>query len=261
MSNAVILILIIFLAAIAGNKFHVLTISGSMAAAVVGILIALGLEIRGLILLGLFFGTSSFWSKYKRKYKNKVEERLAKGSQRDWQQVVANGGAASVAGFFYYIDPDPLWIFTYCVLLAGANSDTWASEIGTLSKRSPISVRSFSVVPQGTSGAISFLGTFAGIAGSLLIAVFSYLLFKLTMVLAFLVFVFGFLGNIIDTLLGAYVQAAYKCPICGLETEKLHHCGQRTGLIRGFSFLNNDTVNFLSSFAAALIGIGFYYFI
>lgn len=261
MESQIILLLIVVFGAIAGYYQKSLTISGCIAACFVGILTTLGLHAEGLILLGAFFVTSSSWSKYKRYYKNKVEERHEKGPRRDWQQVVANGGVASIMSFFYYIDPDPVWIFAFCILLASSNSDTWASEIGTLSTKPPISVRTFRVVLKGTSGAVSTLGTLAAICGSFLIAVLSFYLFELKISVALFIFILGFLGNVIDTILGASVQAVYNCKICRIETEKVAHCGHKTKLVRGYTFFNNDIVNFLSSLIAALIGMFFYQFL
>ncbi|MGG0716496.1 DUF92 domain-containing protein [Robertmurraya massiliosenegalensis] len=243
-----------FICVYLGFRFRFLTLSGSIAAAIVGILTVLGLHLEGLILLGLFFATSSYWSKYKKSQKDKVEERLEKGSRRDWLQVVANGGAAAIASLLYYLTDEPVYMVAFCILIASSNSDTWASEIGTLSKKSPISIRNFQRVPKGTSGAISILGTVAGIAGAALIAVALFILFAFTVELVIFVFLFGFLGNLIDTVLGAFFQATYRCNHCLLETEKMHHCGQSTEKIRGFSFLNNDIVNLLSSLIAAFIG-------
>jgi len=168
--------------------------------------------------------------------------------------VLANGGSAAAASFLYYLNPDPLWLLCFCMLIAGANSDTWASEIGTLSKRQPISIRTMSVVQKGTSGAVSVLGTGAALAGAFLIALISYYLFEMGLAMSFFVFIFGFLGNLIDTIFGAYLQAMYRCRNCNLDTEKLVHCGQKTERLRGLPILNNEMVNFLSCFLAATIG-------
>ena len=178
MLNVFLPVLFIAIVAFAGYYLKFLTISGGIAAFIVGILTASGLGIKGLILLGVFFATSSFWSKYKRIYKSKVEERHAKGAQRDWQQVAANGGLAGLVSFLYLLEPDSLWIYAFSILIASSNSDTWASEIGTLSKRPPISIKTFTAASKGTSGAVSALGTIAAILGSILIAIMSFFLFK-----------------------------------------------------------------------------------
>lgn len=258
MNSTILILFIIAISVIMGVRFRLLTVSGGIAATVVGILTILGLHMKGLVLLGMFFASSSMWSKYKRTQKYKVEERHAKGSRRDWQQVLANGGGAAVSSLLYFLFPHPLWIVSFCIMIAGSNSDTWASEIGTLSKKQPLSVRTFTFVPRGTSGAISVLGSFAGFCGAFFIAGLSYYLFELDVFTASFILFFGFLGNIIDTLLGAFLQATYVCEKCNLETEKLSHCGQRTKKVRGYSFLNNDVVNFLSSFMSSIIGICLY---
>ena len=61
-----------------------------------------------------------------------------KGSQRDWQQVMANGGLAAMASALYYYTGAPIWLLGACICIAAANSDTWASEVGSMSKRKPI---------------------------------------------------------------------------------------------------------------------------
>lgn len=254
LETTILISFIIFFSA-AAYALRALTLSGAGAASIIGSFTVLGFGIKGLILLALFFVTSSMWSKYGKAEKRKVGEMNEKGDRRDWHQVLANGGIASLAGVLYFFQNEPLWLFAFSVALASANSDTWASEIGTLSRRPPFSLRTFSFAQTGSSGAISALGTSAALVGSLLIAVVSYVLFSLSIKTTLLIFIFGFLGNAVDTILGAYFQAVYRCRGCRLETEKLAHCGQKTELIRGNPILNNDVVNFLSGLIAVLLGI------
>ncbi len=61
-----------------------------------------------------------------------------------------------------------IWLMGFIVCIASANSDTWASEIGSLSKKNPIYIRTFKRIERGTSGAISLLGSIAALSGSLL---------------------------------------------------------------------------------------------
>lgn len=183
---------------------------------------------------------------------------LAKGSQRDWQQVLANGGGAAAASFLYAVNPLPIWIVAFCTFLASSNSDTWASEVGTLSRKRPLSIRNFTFVPKGTSGAVSLLGTGAGACGAMLMAMLAFFLFPISYATALIIFLFGFFGNVVDTILGAFFQASYRCQHCRLETEKLEHCGMKTTKVRGYSILNNDLVNFLSGFIAAVSGVMVY---
>ena len=138
-----IVVLFILIAVIAGNQSRLLTISGSIAAFVTGVIVYGGLGLKGLFLLLLFFITSSGWSKIKNAKKQKAEELLVKGSQRDWQQVLANGGLAAFTGALYVLTNEPDWIIGFCIVIASSNSDTWASEIGSMSRRRPYDIKSF----------------------------------------------------------------------------------------------------------------------
>ena len=110
--------------------------------------------------------------------------------------------------------------------MASANSDTWASEIGTLSKNKPIYIRTFKRIEKGTSGAVSLLGAIAALLGSLLISLLAIGFFNWSFHF-FIIFIFGFLGNVIDTIIGAFYQQVYVCSKCGIETEKKIHCEHR----------------------------------
>lgn len=259
MSELSLFFLLIAFTGLAGYYLKSLSASGAFTAIAVGLSIYLGFGGKGLLLLGAFFATSSIWSKYKSALKAKMEDKLAKGSMRDWRQVLANGGTAAVASILYSIDQQPLWLLAFTVAIASANSDTWASEIGSLSKQNPINIRTLQRVERGTSGAVSLLGSLAALGGSLLIAVLSFLLFQLPLFQAIGLFLFGYFGNIVDTLLGAFMQQEYLCPYCGVKTEKKMHCQRSTIKIKGWRFIDNDMVNFLSGFLAVVIAWVFYY--
>ncbi|TCJ04162.1 DUF92 domain-containing protein [Cytobacillus praedii] len=257
MINIIFLSLFIAVMAFCGYSFRLLTISGSIAAFFVGLAVSLGFGIKGLIILGFFFASSSYWSKYKKRNKVEIEGRHEKGSRRDWQQVAANGGTAALFSLLYLIFPKTMWIIGFAISLAAANSDTWASEIGSLSKRRPFFIRTFKPIDAGTSGAVSLLGTFAAISGAFTISLLAFYFFHLTIIEAAVIFVFGFVGNLIDTVLGAFTQAVYRCNVCKIEVEALSHCGKKTTFIRGVPFMNNDFVNYSSGLVAALLGILF----
>jgi len=66
-----------------------------------------------------------------------------------------------------------------------------------------------------------------------------------------LVAVGGIAGGFADSLLGATVQARYRCPACGAVGEtRRHACGVDAELVSGRSWMTNDTVNL----AATLVG-------
>jgi uncharacterized protein (TIGR00297 family) len=248
----------IVIGAVLAWKSKMLSPSGAVMAVLVGSCLTLGFGIKGIIVMGTFFVSSSLLSKWNGKKKSSLVEIHEKGSVRDWAQVLANGGIAAAAGLSAFFWPTPLSILALGISLASANSDTWASELGTLSKRPPISIRNFKRVATGTSGAISLGGTLAGFLGSLLIAVVSTLLFQLSLELFFFILFFGFFGMLIDTILGAYLQAEYICRKCGLHIEKPIHCHEEAVLCKGSSWIRNDTVNFISSLSAVLLGLFFF---
>lgn len=255
MIETLFIFIIIILFSYLGYLLKSLSFSGAIAAIFVGMAIFAGYGVKGLILLGVFFATSSFWSKYKASSKSRLEEKLAKGARRDWRQVAANGGGAALFSMLCFIHYDKAWLIGFIVCLASANSDTWASEIGSLSKKNPIDVRSLNRVEKGTSGAISLLGSTAALFGSLFISISSLMLFQLNIFYVVMVFLFGFLGNVLDTFIGAYYQQLYRCHECGMETEKIFHCQRPTRRIKGIAFVDNDMVNFLSGFLAAILAI------
>ncbi|KIY22338.1 hypothetical protein UB32_09145 [Mesobacillus subterraneus] len=238
--------------------FQLLKPSGAIAAFLTGVFIWAGFGIKGLILLGVFFLTSSLLSKYKSHRKQQLSELHQKGAARDWAQVAANGGTAALAGIGNFLLPDPIWTIVLASSLASANGDTWASELGVLSKVQPLSVKSFKRVPTGTSGAISAVGTAAAAVGSLLIALTAASLFPLGPGWTGIIFLLGVVGTMIDTFLGAYLQAEFACVTCNRLTEKTIHCSLPTRHVSGIVKLDNDAVNFLSCFTAALAGIVLY---
>lgn len=255
MTEALLVFVIIIFTGIIGYRVRSLSLSGAIAAILTGLAVYVGFGFKGLIMLGVFFASSSFWSKYKGSAKKEMEEKLAKGAVRDWRQVVANGGAAACFSLIYYFQQDFIWLIGFSVSLASSNSDTWASEIGSLSKKKPVYIRTFKRIDKGTSGAVSPLGTTAAFLGSLLIAMVSTWLFQLDFFHFSIIFLFGFLGNVFDTIFGAYYQQVYLCSQCGIETEKRIHCEAATKRIKGFPLVDNDMVNFLSGLIAAFVAI------
>ncbi|MEH7224560.1 DUF92 domain-containing protein [Bacillus sp. JJ1566] len=258
MINLSIQILASIAVAVAGYRLKSLTISGAAGTIIVGSAVSIGFGYRGLLLVGVFFASSSVWSKLKAGNKENLKNKVAKGEQRDIIQVFANGGIAALAGLMFAWTDSLFWLYFFIGSIAAANADTWASEIGTLSKKMPILLTKMKRVDAGTSGAVSVLGTIAGFLGSFLISLISFLVWpELSVVLLVGLTLTGFCGNLFDTIIGATIQVVYRCSICGIETEKMLHCGKETNYLRGLRFCNNDVVNFLSILLAS--GLGTYF--
>lgn len=254
MTEIIIVYLTILLVAIGGWKTDNLSPSGAVSAFLMGLIITQFYHWRGLLLIGAFFLSSSIWSKLFSSSKKEIEGRLAKTSVRDWQQVAANGGPSVLFILLFHFTGHDWWLYSFAAAVAAANSDTWASEIGPLSKKAPLSIRSFRRVEKGTSGAVSLIGTIASFAG----AVFISLLFFVFMesfdwTIFIMITAAGFLGNVFDTVAGAYWQAEFRCTVCNSSTESPVHCGTATVKNKGYTWLNNEAVNFLSSLFAGVI--------
>jgi len=252
-----------------------LDLSGAIAAGFLGtVVFGLGGVAWAIVLL-TFFVTASGLSMIFKGRKSQIADDFAKGSRRDAGQVLANGGVSGVLALGYFllalVSPQypllpALWV-GFAASLAAANADTWATELGVLNHSQPISLRNFKRVPGGTSGAISLVGTLAALAGAAVVAGVTVLMGLAGWApaggLSFggqcvLISLAGLLGAMVDSALGAWVQAMYYCPGCRKDTERhpLHSCGTETKLARGVAWLQNDWVNAACTLSAALTAIG-----
>ncbi|WP_377888491.1 DUF92 domain-containing protein [Alkalihalobacillus sp. R86527] len=237
-----------------GLAMGALNKKGTLASIMVGTAVAYGFGWKGLILLGVFFVTSTVWSKYKSGRKNAIKQIVVKGAARDEYQVLANGGAAAFAGIMMGISHSIFWLAFFVAALATSNADTWASELGVLSKKNPFHVLKLKIVPPGTSGAVSMLGFLASIIAASLIAGVGYPIYGFSLELFIVSTAAGILGCIIDTIIGASIQEEFYCKYCSMKTEHLEHCGHRTIKSRGIAGINNDVVNLISSIFGGLAG-------
>lgn len=250
-----------------GYRRRSLSASGAWAAWVVG---ALYVGFGGLFWFGLllvFYFSSSALSKYKKmtRVKAEAEAGYEKSGTRDAGQVLANGGIGLVLCLLHAYTQLPLLQAAFAAALAAATADTWATELGALSKAKPRSILTGRVVSAGTSGGITLLGTAAAAAGAVTIGVSGALLALLdasvslsAMALVVIASVSGLFGAMLDSLLGATIQRMYVCGVCGKVSERSVHCGVEGALTRGIRLMNNDAVNAFSSMAAAIVGAAFY---
>lgn len=239
--------------------------SGMVAAVVLGtVIFGLG-GLPWAILLVTFFVSSSILSRLFSGRKNKLNEKFSKGHRRDAAQVLANGGIAGLCVLLHLVYPFSPWPWlAFAAALAAANADTWATELGVLSKSPPRMINTWKTAERGDSGGISLAGSLAALGGSFLIAALAVLIrpdlpydfgWDYWAAVALLITLAGFGGSLVDSLLGATVQVIYTCPACGKETERhpTHACGTQTVYKRGWRWMNNDAVNAFCTFSGVII--------
>lgn len=273
--------------------------SVNISGAIFGIIVAIILTIASpvyLVTLAAFFFSSSKATKYRQDIKKKIEKDFKVGGQRNWVQVLCNGGVGAFLALCHLVecgvgeraidfenDYVASWLgekllvvdltrfdceTSFCpgmaVMSAFAccNGDTWASELGILSKSDPYLITTRKQVPRGTNGGVSSWGLFVSFAGGTFIGIFYYIATILFVdseslqnsPVQFPVILVGGLaglfGSIIDSLLGA------TCQFSGQTAEGfiVEDPNEAVRKISGtFKILNNHSVNLVSCLLTALI--------
>jgi uncharacterized protein (TIGR00297 family) len=217
----------------------------------VGTLILASAGWAGGAALIVFFVSSSLVSRLEHRADSLLDP---KGSRRDAWQVLANGGpAAAGAGVAAAagLGSMALWVATGA--LAAAAADTWATSLGSRSRRPPRHLLTGGVVPRGTGGGVSIPGTAGALAGAILtVAAAAGVSHDPALFPAGIII--GVIGMLADSALGGSVQARFRCPACALASEwPRHRCGAPTILEGGVRWLTNDLVNTLATTLAGLL--------
>lgn len=245
-----------FLISWTARKLQALTKKGMWTATLIGgILFGSGQWAWSTLILA-FFISSSILSIINARSRPDFPALRMKPGIRDWGQVAANGGLSAVLALASTVESGWTWpTMAYTGAIAAVTADTWATELGGLSPTHPRLITTWKKVPPGTSGGITLIGTMAALAGSGCIAIISTLVFPQLSVETHLapLIIAGTTSSFFDSLLGATLQGMYRCPTCKVFTEQhpMHHCQAPTRLIRGWTWLNNDAVNFLASLLGA----------
>lgn len=237
-----------------------LTAAGAVGAALLGFGVFYGGGLFFWMLLMVFFVSSTFLTRLKQERKEPYEALTGKGGRRDLGQVLANGAVALAAALAYRLTGSGGALLAFAGALAAANADTWASELGLLSRADPVSILTFRPVPRGVSGAVSALGTLASLGGALLLAgafaagaLLRGLPGRVVALGGLVIAASGFLGALADSLFGASVQGRFVDPETGFYSERRRGAqGGANTPAGGLRFVDNGAVNLLCTAAGAL---------
>ena len=258
-------------AAIVAERYRALTRRGVITAVVIALAL-LATSWEAYLLTLLFFASSSLLTFFGYKEKEKRGACERKGG-RTASQVICSGGVPAALSMLALLEhgwSEPLTI-AVASTIAFACADTWAAELGSLSTAIPrLIVNPRKRVPHGVSGGITALGELGAALGALFIALpaaflkwlgkeygWSWSDVDLTVwELAVAVFVLGWLGEVMDSLLGAIIQPKFKCRRCGVIWDHPHHiCGSEGDLVSGLSFVKNEHVNLMVELIIAVVAL------
>ena len=213
-------------------------------------------------LLMAFFISSTLLSSLGAARKEGISQIHDKGSRRDAWQVLANGGVGAVCALCFRITGHPSWTLGLAVSFASSNADTWASEVGELSRRPPVFLLTRQQVSRGVSGGVTPLGTMMAAAGAVFIAVLFAAVNPFPPAfrggfgrVVGLVSLGGFLGALLDSALGETLQAKYEVPGGGLTERPRDGDGRPRRRVRGLAFVTNDVVNVASCAAVTAAAV------
>jgi len=241
----------IFLKAIDGRGF--------IASTAVGYTVLMGGGPGWFVIVAVFFVLGVGFTWYKYEYKEKLGSAQEKGGARNWPNILANGGLASLFALCELTLGGHLFGVLFLGCISTSAADTVATELGLLNEGNPrLITNPTKTVPPGTSGGVTPLGFTGALLASVVIGVMALFLRIIPAgpVVILVCAVGGLVGAAFDSLLGAKVQRKGYCPVCLRETESLHHCGEKTVVTSGLPFLENNLVNLTATFVGALAALG-----
>lgn len=246
---------------------------GAATAWIVGFL-SISCGARGFVLL-MFYQIGTLATKYRKDLKLAKDGDAQRSSVRGPSQVLACSAIAVICSFIHavYLGEEQAIDFQTaknqsilaCIVVshhATCLADTLASELGILSKAKPfLLIAPWQQVPPGTNGGVTLMGFFWSSVGGLLMGVGTLFMDKLsgihnTRPWEMMIFssLCGLLGSVLDSFLGALVQATYYD-----KDTKLVYCNKKDAPktavhIGGADILTNAQVNFASVLVASIVG-------
>ena len=195
---------------------------------------------------------------FDKRIKNVTTSINQKTGARDFAQVFVNCFPVVCSIVLWGLFKSDIFVVVLFASLCETVSDSMSSDIGVMSKSQPISIISFKPIQTGMSGGVSTLGTLSGIFTSLFCGLLYLIFWKGDFLHFGIIVLSGYLGVLLDSVLGATIQAKYFCEICKKHTEKVIHCQQKTQHIGGIRIVNNCAVNFICNvFSCSIATLAF----
>ncbi|KAL6611056.1 integral membrane protein DUF92-domain-containing protein [Neocallimastix sp. 'constans'] len=286
----IILELITILIFVVAIKKSLLTIGGAYSALIVGTIISLcGFEYF-VILAGFFFSSTKATNLHKQIKTKLLGKSYLKDKKRNAIQVLCKSLFPTIVclvlfprygkgmNLFNLDQKEKFKLFLDAFFIGffeSANADTWASELGILSREQPILIlKGFKSVPKGINGAISRYGTVCSILGgmfiSLVVVVCNILRFGimnyiysgievifLSIKILLCGGVIGFIGSLIDSILGQTVQLTIYniTKECVIEKESEQEAIKNGDELKyyGKDIFNNSGINLVTGVITAII--------
>ena len=195
------------------------------------------------------------------------------GLARDHWQVLANGGnfmllamlsflnGSGWVEFVVGIHTDFLRLGETCHLLALISlsvscADTLSSDFGRIWGGNPRNIITGKLMLKGVSGGVTVLGFVGALLGAVSIAIFvfwsEFSLIGSRESLFWVVVVFGFLGSVLDSVLGVLFQAKYL-DVWGNFLDSSD--GGIRPLCGGYKWVTNDVVNAVTGILMLLVAV------
>tara|TARA_B100000214_G_scaffold117491_1_gene82972 strand:- start:4424 stop:5191 length:768 start_codon:yes stop_codon:yes gene_type:complete len=213
-TNLLISVALVMILMVISRIRKILNESGTWAAAIMGLVVAIGGHWTWLVTLLAFLSAGFFVTRWRYDEKKEMGFNEGEDGERDWTNVISNGGVPMLISLYAFMTEDwqellPIFVASVAV----ATSDTFASEIGCLDNRVYM-ITTLKKCEPGLNGGFSPNGQIAALVGALLISLVATALGMLVSAEAlsspveFIVSIsiIGFLGCQVDSLLGALLE-------------------------------------------------------
>ena len=229
----IFLAIFLFIGVVESIRHRKLTTGGAVTGGLIGFCIFIAAGWFGIMMLAAFFLLGTLATSWKRKQKSIAGMAQDRGGQRNFGQVVANGGVAGVLGAMALFLPQQKDALAFLIAgsFSAAIADTLSSELGTVYGKHFYNIATWKSDRKGLDGVVSLEGFLLGVLGSTIIAIIYTIGFGWSNRLIWIV-VAGTAGNLVDSILGATLE--------------------RNGIIR------NDAVNFVNTLTGALVALALF---